>query len=66
MPNRFTASTEVRALLEASGYTWDERWQQWVHVVSKRQLDPAVAATLTAEQVVVWIAAGRDRKPPVA
>jgi hypothetical protein len=66
MPKRLTASAEVRSLLEASGYVWDASWQQWIHVVSKRQLDPAVAATLTVEQVVVWIAAGRDRKPPVA
>jgi hypothetical protein len=63
MPKRYTVAADIRRLLEEAGYAWDEQRQEWTHPVSKRELDPAIAATLTAEQVVVWIAAGRDRKP---
>ena len=45
MAKRYTVAAETRTLLEAAGYVWDETCQEWVHVVSKRQLDPAVEAT---------------------
>jgi acyl transferase domain-containing protein len=62
MPKRYTAAPEVRRLLDEAGYAWDEQ-RHWVHPVSKRELDPAIAASLTVEQVTIRIAAGRDRKP---
>ena len=50
-----TVAADVRRLLEEGGYAWDEQRQQWIHPVSKRALDPAIAASLTAGR----IAAGR-------
>lgn len=51
MRKRYTAAPEVRRLLDEAGYVWDEQRQGWSHPVSKRELDVAIAARLTAEQI---------------
>ena len=63
MPKRYMVPPNIRRLLEEAGYVWDEARQEWVNPASKRELDPVIAASLTAEQINSWIAAGRDRKP---
>ena len=63
MPKRAMVSPQVRELLDAAGYAWDEQRELWSHGRSNRALDPTIAAALSVEQVKTWIAAGRDREP---
>ena len=63
MLKRAMVSPEVRELLDAAGYVWDELRELWSHGKLNRDLDPTVAAALSVEQVKTWIAAARNREP---
>ena len=63
MPRRLVVSPDVRQLLEAAGYVWDEKRDAWVEPRTKRELNPDIAASMTPDQIRHWIAAAAGRPP---
>jgi hypothetical protein len=53
---------DADVLLRGAGYVLAPEFHVWSHPELKRELDADIAALLTLDQLVEWIAAGRSTR----